>query len=129
LILLHRYRLTAVFLLSLVALVRLCGAGFEADIPFEFQAGKQVLPPGTYKFTFNVAEHNVCVAKTGMHEVRLPVITRLGTRGPSDEGALVFDKLNDVRSLSEVWIPSLDGLLVHSIPEEHVHEVVHVVSR
>ena len=125
----NRYRLTAVFLLSLIALVRLCGEGFEADIPFEFHAGKQVLPSGTYKFSFKNSDHEVCISQSGMHDVRMPVITRLGTRGTVDEGTLVFDKINEVRSLSEVWIPAMDGILVHTIPEEHVHELVQVVPR
>jgi len=121
--------IVVVLLLSLFALARLHGAGFEADIPFEFQAGTKVLPPGTYSFTFNDSSREVSIAGAGVHGLRLPVVTRLGLRDSSDEGTLVFDKFNGVRTLSEVWIPSIDGILVHSIPEEHVHEIVRVVSR
>ena len=122
-----------VALLALIALTRLHGAGFEADIPFKFHAGTEILPPGTYSFTYNESSDVVSVtpigtiSRTGTHDVRLPVVTRLGARDSSDVGTLVFDKVNDIRSLSEVWIPSMDGFLVHSIPEKHVHEIVRVV--
>lgn len=127
-----------VALLALIALTRLHGAvGYEADIPFKFHAGTEILPPGTYSFTYNDSSNVVSVApigthdRSGTHEVRLPVITRLGARDsvPSDLGTLVFDKVNDIRFLSEFWIPLTDGFLVYSIPEKHVHEFVRVVPR
>jgi hypothetical protein len=128
-ILMNKSRLIAVVLLSLLALTRLHAGGFEADIPFEFHAGEKVLPPGTYSFTVNDSSRQVTVGRPGMRDVNLPVVTRLGLRASSGEGTLVFDKFNGIRSLSEVWIPSIDGFLVHSIPEAHVHEIVDVVPR
>jgi hypothetical protein len=125
----NRHRLIAVAFFSLIALTRLHGGGFEADIPFEFHAGEKTLPPGTYSFILHDQTRDVSVSRVGKVEVRLPVVTRLGLRESNDEGTLVFDKFNGVRMLSEVWIPLIDGVLVHSIPEEHTHEIVRVRSR
>jgi hypothetical protein len=131
----NTHRPIVVVLLALIALTRLQGAGFLADIPFEFHAGKETLPSGTYSFTFNDSSDDVSVARigtiprAGRHDVRLPVVTRLGAHSSPDEGTLVFDKLNGVRTLSEVWIPLIDGILVHIIPEKHTHEIVRVVTR
>jgi hypothetical protein len=125
----NRNRLIVVAFLSLIALTRLYGGGFEADIPFEFHAGAKVLPPGTYSFSLNDGTHEVSVAHAGKLDVRMPVVTRLGRRDSKDEGTLVFDKYKGVRMLSEVWIPLLDGVLVHIIPEEHTHEMVSVLTR
>jgi len=125
----NRNRLIVFVLLSLFALAGMYGKGFEADIPFEFHAGAKVLPPGTYSFVFDESSHEVVIARAGVHVVEMPILTRLGRRDSSDEGTLVFDKYNGVRSLSEVWIQAIDGFLVHSIPEEHVHELVSVKPR
>jgi hypothetical protein len=125
-----------VALLALIALTRLHGAGFEADIPFEFHAGTEILPPGTYSFTNNESSDVVSVTRIGtnaraerVHNVRLRIVTRLGVRPTSDEGTLVFDKVNGIRTQSEVWIPLIDGFLVHSTAEKEVHEIVRVVPR
>ena len=125
-----------VALLALIALTRLPGAGFEADIPFEFHAGTEILPPGTYSFTNNDSARAVTITRVGpkapagsVRDLRLPIVTRLGVRPTSDEGTLVFDKVNGIRTLSEVWIPLIDGFLVHSSAETEVHEIVRVVPR
>ena len=57
-------------------------------------------------------------------EERASIVTGLG--GPSEfqDGSLVFDRSGSARVLAEIWIPGTDGLLIHSTPKGHTHEML-----
>jgi len=95
----------------------------RAEIPYEFTFASKVLPAGTY--TFTVTESSVLVKPASGESFHSVILTRLG--GPTEflqDGALVFDKAGTVRILSEVWLPSSDGVLLHSTPKDHKHEIL-----
>ena len=117
-------------MLMALALVTFCGVGFgqdvqavRAQIPYEFTLGSTVLPAG--KYTLTVTKYGLQVQSATGQVYRASIVTRLG--GPSamfQGGSLVFDKSGSVRILSEVWMAGADGILLHSTPKGHVHEVV-----
>lgn len=106
------------------------GVGVEADVPFAFRIGERNLPAGNYSFVWKEQEKAVLV-RGGGAEVNVPVKTRL--RGPTGsldfDGTLVFDRKDETRLLSEVWIPQADGFQVGSLPDAQIHTVVHIVQR
>ena len=106
------------------------GTGVDADVPFSFRIGERNLPAGKYSFAYNELENAVQV-RGGGTEVNLPVKTRLhGPTATMDfEGTLVFDRKDEVRLLSEVWLPQKDGFQVGSLPDAHTHMVLNIVQR
>lgn len=117
-------------LLMALGLSVFCASGFgqaveavRAEVPYEFTLGSKVLPAGRY--TLTVTKFGLQVQSSGGDVYRASIITRLG--GPSalfQGGSLVFDKSGNVRILSEVWMAGADGILLHSTPKGHTHEVV-----
>ena len=101
--------------------------GFSADIPFEFRAGTKTLPAGSYSFVFDQSSRAVSVTGKGKDYGRLAVITRLSAHSSSQPPTIIFDKFDGIRALSEVWIPGIDGILLHLTDKEHTHEVVRTV--
>jgi cytochrome c5 len=98
------------------------GEAVRIEIPYEFSVASKVLPAGTYAFSVTRAGLEVRSANGG---VFAPILTRLG--GPTElfqDGTLVFDKADSRRILSEVWLPGMDGILVHSTPKGHSHEIL-----
>jgi len=106
------------------------GTGVDANVPFAFKVGDRDLPAGSYTFLYDGHE-NAMRIHGGTGDVSVPVKTRL--RGPSGamdfEGTLVFDRKDEVRVLSEVWISQDDGYKVGSLPDAHTHMVVHIVQQ
>jgi mono/diheme cytochrome c family protein len=95
----------------------------RAAIPYEFTFASKVLPAGTY--TLTVTKFGLQAQSASGEIYRANIVTRLG--GPSalfQGGSLVFDKSGSVRILSEVWMAGADGILLHSTPKTHAHEVV-----
>jgi mono/diheme cytochrome c family protein len=93
------------------------------EVPYEFVLGSKVLPAGTYSFS---ADDKWLVVKSaaggGFYQ---QVISRLG--GPSElfrDGSVIFDKTNGKRVLAEVWIPGMNGVLVHSNPKNQDRDVL-----
>jgi mono/diheme cytochrome c family protein len=98
------------------------GQAVRAEIPYEFTVGSKVLPAGTY--SFSVDNFGIRVEWGTRAMIHAMAITRLS--GPSEflrDGCLVFDKTGGGRILSEVWIPGMDGILVHSNPKNYNREV------
>jgi cytochrome c5 len=99
------------------------GQAVRTEVPYEFMVGSKTLPAGTY--SLSVSGSLVQVQPSTGAAVSVRIVTRLG--GPSEflqDGALVFDKTGAQRILSEVWMPGTDGILVHSTPDEHHHEIL-----
>ncbi len=115
---------------AVLALFCAAGAAFgqgvqavRAQIPYQFTFGSKVLPAGSY--TLTVTKFGLQAESVSGEMYRATIITRLG--GPSallSGGSLVFDKSDSVRILSEVWMAGADGILLHSTPKNHTHEVV-----
>lgn len=119
-------RLVAIVLVTFCALSAAFGQNVQAvraAIPYEFTFASKVLPAGTY--TLTVTKFGLQAQSASGEIYRANIITRLG--GPSalfQGGSLVFDKSGSVRILSEVWMAGADGILLHSTPKNHAHEVV-----
>lgn len=115
-------------LLAQLALGQSTGT-LRAKVPFEFAAGGKTFAAGSYVFTRGKGMNTVVLSSAdGKSSINLPVITLLARSSPADDHLLAFDKVGDGKVLSEVWLPGQDGLLVHSTPGEHKHEVVRLVA-
>ena len=44
----------------------------------------------------------------------------------TDHAHIVFDRVGDAYTLSELWLPGSDGLLVHVTKGKHEHQIVHL---
>jgi hypothetical protein len=94
-----------------------------AKVPFRFVAAGRLQDAGAYGLKVDMNEGTVeLVPPRGPGEVML-VVTRLAPpAGQHPEGRLVFDKVGKTYTLSEVWIPGVDGFLVHAANETHPRE-------
>lgn len=100
-----------------------------AKVPFAFNAGKQALPAGDYEVRLDQSNEAVRVMSlTTKKEFFVPFVTRLAAPVHSEPtGAhLVFDKVGNVYTLSEIWWPATDGILVHATKGPHEHHVLHL---
>ncbi len=101
----------------------------KGPIPFQFTAGKKVLPAGNYEVVPDVGAGLVRISssdnKAAVAEV--VVVTRLAAaiHSTATDAHLVFDKVGDTYILSEVWLPNEDGFLVHTTAGRHQHHVLH----
>ncbi len=99
----------------------------KVEVPFAFTAGTATFPAGSYEIK---PEH----FKTGPDRLlfkRLPngetKVVQSGTRlsqKDSKEPLLIFDKVGDKDSLSEVYIPGEDGFFLTGVPGKHTHVTV-----
>ena len=95
-----------------------------AEIPFEFHAGTNVLPAGSYEFKPDVAGSVVRVVNTKSSEtIMVPIVTRLSQR-PGNEALVVFDRADNQYFLSEIHIPGMDGFHLAGAPGPHTHVTV-----
>ena len=58
----------------------------------------------------------------------MPVLTRLaaGIHTTKQDAHVVFDKVGDKYTLSEIWIPGIDGFVLNMIKETHEHKILNV---
>jgi hypothetical protein len=100
-----------------------------AKIPFQFTVGSKVLPAGEYSFQVDNSNATVRVVSESKGAVaRVPFLTRLAGQlhtTPND-CHIVFDKVGDTCTLSEVWGWQGDGILLHATKGKHEHEVINV---
>jgi cytochrome c553 len=124
--------LTTISVLTLLAVASAhgqTGAILRANVPFGFEAGSASLPAGTYQFKLRLNEGAVVVSGAKAGDMRLPIITQLGTGSLLTDATLIFDTFEGQHALSEVWIPGEEGVLVKVTPKGHTHErVIAVVS-
>jgi hypothetical protein len=59
---------------------------------------------------------------------RVPIVTRLaaGMHTTPKNSHVVFDKIGDIRYLSELWTPGVDGFMLGSPKGKHEHEIIDV---
>jgi cytochrome c553 len=102
-------------------------AVLRANVPFDFNVDKKVLTAGKYEFRLAPNGHSILISGGKEAGLYAPVITRLGDTSSLREASLVFDSNENRRALAEVWIPGEDGMLIHSTPSAHRHEVIYAV--
>jgi hypothetical protein len=98
-----------------------------AKIPFQFKAGKQTLPAGTYVFTFDKAKPvNLSIKASGASTVAtLPIITELAMQDKvGAEVHVVFDKVENEYTIAEFWPAKADGYYLGGAGVTHTHVVV-----
>lgn len=99
------------------------GQGMRLEVPYAFTFAAKSMPAGTYTFTFQGSRLSVSSATSG--PISQSVMSQL--TGPAQlfrDGSLIFDKTVSGLVLAEVWIPGVDGLLLHSIPKGHTRTVL-----
>ena len=98
-------------------------AGLVANVPFKFVAAGKPQDAGAYGLRVDKTRGAIeLVPPKGAGEVML-VMTRLAApEGVMSGGRLVFDKVGDTYTLSEIWVPGEDGFLVHATKETHTHQ-------
>ena len=93
-----------------------------ANIPFKFVAAGKVQDAGAYGLRADVEQDAIeLVPPKGSGSVMMVMTRLVGPEGRSPEGRLVFDKVGDTYTLSEVWFPGTDGFLVHATKETQTH--------
>ena len=119
----------------LLSLMILLAAGFvygdplvvKASIPFAFKVEGKTLAAGQYEFTPDTNLSTIRVVGTGKSAVAVaPVMTRMaaGIHTTANDAHIVFDKVGDVFTLSEIWMPGQDAFMLHMTKEKHEHRIV-----
>jgi cytochrome c553 len=124
--------LTVISFLALLAVASVhgqTGAALRASVPFDFEVGGKSVPAGTYQLRLRLGEGAVVMSGAKAGDMRLPIISRLGTGTLFTDATLIFDTFEGHHALSEVWVPGEEGVLVKVTPKGHAHEkVIAVVS-
>jgi len=94
----------------------------DVQIGFAFQAGGKTLPAG--KYNVSVSVNGQVVVRGSGGQVTMLAITRLGRLNGSANPELVFDRVGDTVTLSEIWMPGEDGFLLAGTKEMHTHALV-----
>jgi len=90
---------------AFVAIIGVCPARAQSDeieianIPFEFYAGTQKMPVGTYYFALDLATHTITVSDSVGHNHRF--LMGIPAGDGSNKTALLFDRLGSSYFLEE----------------------------
>jgi hypothetical protein len=101
----------------------------KSSIPFQFNAGGKVLPAGQYEFTADNQAKMVTVRSTPAGSSSMVmVVTRMaaGIHTTPADAHIVFDKVGETYTLSEIWVPGMDGFLLNVIKTKHEHKIIDV---
>ena len=102
----------------------------RAKIPFPFSAAGKVLPAGQYEFTPDSGATAVRITGSdkGAPAVLQLISTRLaaGIHTTREDAHVVFDKVGNDYTLSEIWIPGFDGYQLNAVKGTHEHAVIDV---
>jgi hypothetical protein len=100
----------------------------KSDIPFAFHVGAKTLPAGPYEFKIDLAARTVSVIGAKGSSAAEMFETTLAPAQHSSEAHshIVFDKVGTTYTLSELWQPGMDGILVYATKGKHEHEVIHI---
>ncbi len=119
-------------LLTMIAIPAAYGEEIiKSDVPFAFKVGSKTLPAGAYEFQIHRTDDFVSVigaTRAKASEAVEPIMTSLAAPSHSTaaDAHLVFDKVGGTYTLSELWEPNLEGVLVHATKGKHEHHVIHV---
>jgi hypothetical protein len=98
-----------------------------ANVPFTFTAAGRTYGPGKYELQVDSQAQVIGLFGPARNSGMAEVLTRLGGQAASaTEGRLVFDNVDGVYVLSEMWLPHEDGYLLHDTPSPHTHSVVSI---
>jgi hypothetical protein len=102
----------------------------RANIQFPFQVGTKTLPAGVYEFAIDREHFSVEVLsepRAKGSSAMAAILTTIAETPHSNttHAHVVFDKVGDTYTLSEVWEPQFDGVLVYAMKGQHQHHVVH----
>jgi hypothetical protein len=101
----------------------------HANVPFPFTVGAKVLPAGEYKFAANPELTAVIVtsAKKGGPASDVVVLNYMsGEMNKSPDSSVVFDEIGGKYTLSELWIPGMDALVLNIVKSKHGHKTVRI---
>ena len=115
-------------LLTLFTIPCASGASITVNVPFPFQVESKTLLAGDYHFDIDRMSRIVNIHGPGGANAVAAFITTLATvpHTSSTDTHIVFDKVGDTYTLSELWEPSADGVLVHATKGPHEHHILHV---
>jgi len=119
--------LTIIAALTLLAVAPALGqsaTALRASVPFDFEIGGKSVPAGTYQFSLRLGQGAVVMSGAKAGDMRMPIISKLGTGTMFTDATLIFDTFEGHHALSEVWIPGEEGVLVKVTPKGHTHESV-----
>ncbi len=85
-------------------------------ITFPFTAGGKALPAGHYEFVRDGTGSTIRVVSGGKNMALVPIVTRLSgaIHTTPKDSHIVFDKMGDKYTLSEIWVPGQDGYMLFS---------------
>lgn len=97
----------------------------DFDIPFAFNVQGTTMQAGMYAVIVDGSKGSGVSLKSGgsRQTTRLAVVTRLADL-EGTKARLVFDRVGDVKYLSEIHIPGMDGYSLQGAADEHGHEKV-----
>ncbi len=100
----------------------------KAPIDFAFTVEGKVLPAGEYKISKTEDGNAFRIQGEGKEGALALIITRLGgdMREKKMNSYVIFDKIGEISTLSEIWLPGDDGYLVSTTKEPHTHKTVHM---
>lgn len=128
-------RLSCLTLVALLALAAVPQAWAQpetvkANVPFAFIASGKTMPAGTYVFRVNLDDQVVKIQKNdGSPEVLALILTYVAARPLSsqeNDSHIVFDKVGNTYTLSEIWQPGLDGVVLAMTKGNHEHHVIRI---
>ncbi len=94
----------------------------RVDIPSAFTVAGKSAPAGSYEIAEQTPDVLKMQSSSGKGpQFELPVITRLASDTDADS-KVVFDKVGNTLTLSEVWIAGQDGYLVFATKGPHTHQ-------
>ena len=101
----------------------------KAKIPFAFSVESKGFPAGEYEFSTAAAASTITVRSSdGKVSAMTPIVTRLaaGIHTTPQDAHIVFDKVGDSYTLSEIWVPGEDGFMLHATKGKHEHRIMDV---
>ena len=123
----------SVFMPVMLVFTAFLGASaFAADtatgkIPFPFLVGDQQVPAGVYLFKVDRVDATVTVRGPKKANT-VGFVTTMAAKAHSTatDADFVFDKVGETYTLSEIWMPGAEGVLVHATKGKHQHEIIHL---
>jgi len=100
----------------------------KGNVPFPFLIGTTAVPAGMYEFAIDRVNETVTV-KGAKNTKSIGFVTVLAAKAQSTatDADVVFDKVGETYSLSEIWMPGAEGVLVHATKGKHEHNILHLM--
>ncbi len=101
----------------------------RATIPFAFSAGGKQFPAGQYQFAPTSDSQAFEVTSADRKNSGLVMIltrTAGAIHTTAADAHIVFDKVGESYTLSELWFPGTDGYILNIMKAQHEHRVVSV---